>query len=965
MSSTLPGPDEKAESRGNANAPGAPLRPRSSMPATESDFNRFPEHAEMSQITSLINPDPPKVGDPAGAQPPPPTPSTKGQDASPSANPDFDPQIEIERRIGVGGMGEVFLGLQKHLGRKVAVKRIRDWGEDAQNKDRFIHEAKAQACLQHPGIAQVYDFREAQGALYLIMEHVEGKTLEELLKTEGKFAPPRIAQIGIQLTEALESAAHEGYIHRDLKPANVMLTEDGKVKIIDFGLALRFRNLMRTRFTQKGDILGTPAYMSPEQLNQEENLEVRSDIWSLGVLLYALATGGPPFIGKDFVCTVKNVMMEEPAPLPAIEEAFPLGLWEVIKRALRKDRAERWQDYASFRAAMLPYAESSEGKHAPSRSVSPEARKPRPRLTVATIVLGFSAVLALAVGSRFWGLPKEHSIPAGKGRDVREAGPTPTLGENLPGEKVSANSRSEEKGKVGPTPPPEAIAKVDPPAPRLREKLFKWTPSERAQAAIGEIAQRFSRRRSALAAYSYDEIQGDLQTTLGSLPKGAPEEASPEEREYVTAHAEQAKALTQLAKSTVAARLAEFRPGSEIIFLRLRTGSPISGSVVKVEPGSITLRDEKGNVRSVEIAEIAPDEFLSKAAAPAAEIAVRALAFDPAGALRSALDHSEESDELLLWIPILVRLARFEVAASVMEAASQAKDPLIARQPLEGRQGLVSQLARADRAAKILADGKPRVLGFYPYLQPEFELAAREKEALGLLVNGAFSKVLAGFPSTGAYLVAGQILVRRFQDELAVASEELLADGAWYDQQWKVFPPVRELSNPSDYFLPGYKERPLLFRDPDGLRKLVLGKIGLRVEEGVFLTLSFKPLGTELDRSHWEFLLRGRERSENFLRVDERTIALCRSVLTPGAKDIVLYSAALPQSGVEKKYKTFVFLPGEEHLHIFVDGEIVLSIPREDAAIPKQLSFHVYSGEASVRTMQAKRAPTLGNEGRK
>src|SRR5476651_822647 len=109
------------------------------------------------------------------------------------------------------------------------------------------------------------------------MEYVEGKTLEELLGAEGKFSPEKIVQIGIQLTEALESAAHEGYIHRDLKPGNVMLTEDGKVKIIDFGLALRFRNLMQTRFTEKGEVLGTLAYMSSEQLNQEEKLDARSD----------------------------------------------------------------------------------------------------------------------------------------------------------------------------------------------------------------------------------------------------------------------------------------------------------------------------------------------------------------------------------------------------------------------------------------------------------------------------------------------------------------------------------------------------------------------------------------------------------------------------------------------------------------------------------------------------------------
>ncbi|MBV8881320.1 MAG: serine/threonine protein kinase, partial [Planctomycetaceae bacterium] len=467
-------------------------------PATTTDLSRFPEELPAGEITSLL-------GGEEGQRTP--TAAKGDEAASPKAGPgmDFDPQIRIERRIGQGGMGEVFLGYQKHLDRKVAVKRIRGWQAEGAERERFIQEAKAQSRLQHAGIAQVYDFRESGDAFYLIMEYVPGRTLEEHLAAEGKLPPDRIVEIGIQLSNALESAAHEGYIHRDLKPGNVILTDEGRVKIIDFGLALRFRNLMQTRFTQKGSVLGTPAYMSPEQLNQEEALDVRSDLWSLGVLLYALATGSPPFTGKDFACTLRNVMIADPAPLPTIEPGFPPALWLTIARALRKDRAERWPDYASFREA-LRHALSKEEEAEP-RPGPEENRAPRVRRRALHFGLGILGLLAVGAFLLVQLAREPRGAQGGEREESKEAPPTTKPPQIL--------ARTELGEKAGELPLPDApllgVPKPQSPEPKplaasLRQQLVQYPVSAEDVRFVGQIQAAVAKHRQALIARSYGAL---------------------------------------------------------------------------------------------------------------------------------------------------------------------------------------------------------------------------------------------------------------------------------------------------------------------------------------------------------------------------------------------------------------------------------------------------------------------------
>jgi serine/threonine protein kinase len=950
-------PDGKAKNRGDADAPGEPVRPGSPAPATSSDFLRFPEHRESPEITSLVSPE------------------ARAPGASPGANPDFDPQIEIERRIGVGGMGEVFLGLQKHLGRKVAVKRIRDWGEDAENKARFIQEAKAQSRLQHPGIAQVYDLREAQGELYLIMEHVEGKTLEELQKTQGKFPPEKIAQIGIQLTEALESAAHEGYIHRDLKPANVMLTQDGRVKIIDFGLALRFRNLMRTRFTQKGDILGTPAYMSPEQLNQEENLEVRSDIWSLGVLLYSLATGEPPFTGKDFVCTVKNVMMAEPAPLPTIEPGFPPGLWQTIAKALRKERTERWQDYASFREALRSTADSPSGRE----ERTPAAPVPAPtapgRGRSRLIALGSMASLLLAA-LLLW------HVLGGPGEDGRKsaqnangAHPEITRGFSPETDASSRPQAAPVRGEEHPAPanspeaaqPPksEPPPKATPASLRLREKLVASPPTEAAVRRIDDLLLRFENHYQELGSFSYENLEAELASLRSEGPPKPSATATAEDQELFTTYLRASEKLVGFARGSLQARLEELRSSKGPVTLKLRAGGSVSGTIETITATAITLKDEGGLSSAVALARISPEEFRPKAAPSTGELAFQALSLSPAQALPALLELESTDEEVLLWIPVVVRLARLEVEAHSRQATLEAKPLLEENRPPEGSTACLAYSTAAKMAGELLEKSEGRMPAAYGFLAEEFARARREVEALELLFHRQFSRVAAVYRTTSSGPVGAALLLDLFEKDLASASDELLEGSGWFHWRWELRPTHADVKERMKYLIPKPSENLVVLQDPEGPRSLVMNDITSRAPEGVLLRVRLEPLGNHPDQAEWRFHLVSEKGGTSHLRVDRENVEVYRSTLAPGVSDVRLAQASLPIVPVEQKFRTFTLVPGVDHLHVYADRQLVLSIPREDGMIPKQLAFVVLHGKASIRNLEAKQAPAADRGSRK
>jgi serine/threonine protein kinase/predicted ATPase len=259
---------------------------------------------------------------------------------------------QLEALLGEGGMGQVFRARDTRLGRSVAIKVIRS--ERAQRADfrmRFQREAQATAALNHPHICTLYDVGEQDGASYLVMEYVEGQTLASRLQ-EGPLSPDRLLRHALEVAQALAAAHERGIIHRDLKPANLMLTSSG-VKVLDFGLA-KFAGQEAgpaADATAALTILGTPAYMSPEQARGEE-LDPRSDLFSLGCVLYEAATGVRPFRGTSVQEILREVVSGHPPPPSSLRPELPSGWDSILQRAMAKDRQRRYQSAADLLTAI-------------------------------------------------------------------------------------------------------------------------------------------------------------------------------------------------------------------------------------------------------------------------------------------------------------------------------------------------------------------------------------------------------------------------------------------------------------------------------------------------------------------------------------------------------------------------------------------------------------------------------------
>jgi serine/threonine protein kinase len=243
----------------------------------------------------------------------------------------------IVEKVGEGGMGVVFKAQDTRLGRLVALKFLTERAaQDEESHQRFLHEARAAAALNHPNICTVYEIDKDHG--FLAMEYVDGETVEARRKRR-ELPIEEALDIAIQTAEGLQAAHETGILHRDIKSANLMVTDKGQVKIMDFGLA---RLAGRTRLTRSGSSLGTPAYMAPE-VYRGEPADERSDIWSLGVVVYELIAGRVPFEGDFEAAVLYGVLNEEPKPLIAQRPDVPLELDRFVTKALAKDRGLRYQ----------------------------------------------------------------------------------------------------------------------------------------------------------------------------------------------------------------------------------------------------------------------------------------------------------------------------------------------------------------------------------------------------------------------------------------------------------------------------------------------------------------------------------------------------------------------------------------------------------------------------------------------
>ena len=299
---------------------------------------------------------------------------------------------KILEKLGEGGMGVVYKAQDTKLDRIVALKFLpKHLLCDGEAKTRFEHEAKAASALDHPNIATIYEIDEAEGECFISMAFVEGKSLKELLK-EKTLSLKEVLDIAIQIGEGLNAAHKKGIVHRDIKSENLMLTNEGLVKIMDFGLA-KLKGI--TNLTKDGSTLGTAAYMSPEQAKGEE-VDNRSDIFSFGVVLYELLTKQLPFGGEHPAAIIYSIINEQPQPVARYNNQVSSELERMVFKTLAKDKEERYQHIDDLLADLRHEKKSLEYvKTAVTTqpAVPPEVAKKR----VVPLLAGIVVVLLLLV----------------------------------------------------------------------------------------------------------------------------------------------------------------------------------------------------------------------------------------------------------------------------------------------------------------------------------------------------------------------------------------------------------------------------------------------------------------------------------------------------------------------------------------------------------------------------------------
>jgi len=270
----------------------------------------------------------------------------------------FNDRYELHRKLARGGMADVYLARDLLLDRPVAVKVLfTEHARDASFVERFRREAQAAANLNQPNIVAVYDWGQQYGTYFIVMEYVEGRPLSEIIRTEGPLHPNRAAEITADVAAALGFAHRNGVVHRDVKPGNILITPSGQVKVADFGIAqAATTGESAVNLTQAGSVMGTATYFSPEQA-QGHAVDPRSDLYSLGCVLYEMLTSRPPFAGDSPVAVAYKHVQEQPVPPSRINPNVPPALEAIDLKLLEKDPAQRYASAEDLRSDLRRFRE--------------------------------------------------------------------------------------------------------------------------------------------------------------------------------------------------------------------------------------------------------------------------------------------------------------------------------------------------------------------------------------------------------------------------------------------------------------------------------------------------------------------------------------------------------------------------------------------------------------------------------
>jgi eukaryotic-like serine/threonine-protein kinase len=319
-----------------------------------------------------------------------------------------DDRYRIISRIGSGGMADVYCAEDTQLGRQVALKLLyRRFAEDDQFVERFRREASSAAGLQHPNVVQVFDRGQWDGTYYIAMEMLPGRNLKQVVRDHGALDPALAVDLVIQILKAARFAHRRGIVHRDIKPHNVIVDDEGRAKVTDFGIARAGASDM----TETGSIMGTAQYLSPEQA-QGLPVDARSDLYSIGIVLYELLTGRPPFDAESPVTIALKQVSETPVRPRDLNPAVPPALDAVVIRALRKEPAERFQDADAFVAALESalaggYVETV--AEDPAAALEEEDRRNWRRIAIIALIV--LALAAIAIGAWLLLTPEKTTVP--------------------------------------------------------------------------------------------------------------------------------------------------------------------------------------------------------------------------------------------------------------------------------------------------------------------------------------------------------------------------------------------------------------------------------------------------------------------------------------------------------------------------------------------------------------------------
>jgi serine/threonine protein kinase len=396
----------------------------------------------------------------------------------------------VQRKLGQGGMGAVYLAHHPGLNRAVAIKVLPgDLASDPEYKERFFREARLAARLEHPNVVQVHDVGEEQGIHYISMQYIEGKSLDAILREKKKLALNEALAITKRVAVALSAAAKLGIVHRDIKPHNILLSKDGVVKVADFGLA-KDEDANRS-ISEPGTIMGTPYYMSPEQAKGEK-VDPRGDIYSLGATLYHMLTGKRMFDGGTPVSIVMKQINEEPVPIREIDPAVPEAVAAVVGKMLKKDPGQR---YASADELIRALDEIKN----PAATMKPATPAGPPSRKAAMIALPIAGILVVGI---------VVGLILGRGAETKkDPPPAPIVGKIEP--------KPEPKPEVKPEPKPEPpTIKPSEPAPqkpmdRILSKVKdgiekKFT--EEAMARVEEFLQAMQKKDTKAIRGMLDEL---------------------------------------------------------------------------------------------------------------------------------------------------------------------------------------------------------------------------------------------------------------------------------------------------------------------------------------------------------------------------------------------------------------------------------------------------------------------------